>query len=66
MCVCVCADAYSTTDCEAGVPYLLADSGGDGLNVVGEVWAVNNEGLRGLDDYEGVAVCFSHEYIEGV
>jgi gamma-glutamylcyclotransferase (GGCT)/AIG2-like uncharacterized protein YtfP len=38
---------------ESGVPYLLADIEG-GHNIRGEVWRVDDETLKGLDEYEGV------------
>jgi gamma-glutamylcyclotransferase (GGCT)/AIG2-like uncharacterized protein YtfP len=42
---------------ESGVPYCFFDCGSavtDAMRVRGELWKVNEEGLQGLDEYEGV------------
>lgn len=40
---------------ESGVPYLLGDlPGNKGKQIKGEIWKVDEETLKGLDEYEGV------------
>jgi len=40
---------------ESGVPYLLGDLPGKGKQIRGEVWAVDDVSLKGLDEYEGIS-----------
>jgi gamma-glutamylcyclotransferase (GGCT)/AIG2-like uncharacterized protein YtfP len=52
---------------DCGVPYLLSDlEKGVGKRVEGELWLIDAETLRALDEYEGVAKQYYKRHTIGV
>jgi len=51
---CLTAERFPLVVDESGVPYLLGDLTEQGERVCGEVWAVDDITLQGLDEFEGI------------